>query len=363
MKINRIGKKKKKLCLVALLVAVWGGLVCFSGCEGNLNIGTRVVFTMGFDKDEVFQIEGISCRLPELMVYLTTSQNQYESVYGEEIWKASVNGITLEQNIKDIALARIAQIKTMNLLAKEHGVELTEQEQETVAETAGVYYSSLNETEKELLGVTEAMITKLYAEYALADKIYQYIIKDINPEISDDEARTIRIQQILLKTYALDGTGKRIEYTEETKGDVYTLAQSILTKAREGEDFEELMETYGEDGYGTWSFGKGEKDPVLEEAAFQLGNGEMTLVETRDGYHIMKCISTLDRAETEANKVKIMEERKQEVFGEEYDVFVESLTRKQNMKLWEKVEFIRDERVKTSNFFEIYEEYFSLQKF
>ena len=42
------------------------------------------------------------------MVYLTNSQNQYESVYGPEIWKANAEGVTLEQNIKDTALARIA---------------------------------------------------------------------------------------------------------------------------------------------------------------------------------------------------------------------------------------------------------------
>ena len=36
-------------------------------------------------------------------------------------------------------------------------------------------------------------------------------IRDINPEISDDEARTIMVEQILIKTYALDGNGKRVD--------------------------------------------------------------------------------------------------------------------------------------------------------
>ena len=34
--------------------------------------------------------------------------------------------------------------------------------------------------------VKEEDIENLYLEYALADKVYRYIIKDINPEISDD---------------------------------------------------------------------------------------------------------------------------------------------------------------------------------
>ena len=56
-----------------------------SGCGNGEPIGTKVILTTGFDKDEVFRIETSSCSLPELMVYLTTIQNRYESVYGREI--------------------------------------------------------------------------------------------------------------------------------------------------------------------------------------------------------------------------------------------------------------------------------------
>lgn len=41
----------------------------------------------------------------------------------------------------------------------------------------------------------------LYREYAMADKVYQLIIQDINPEISDDEARKITVQQIFLQQH------------------------------------------------------------------------------------------------------------------------------------------------------------------
>ena len=41
------------------------------------------------------------------------------------------------------------------------------------------------------------LIESMYRDYALADKVYRQIISDINPEISDDEARTITVQHIL----------------------------------------------------------------------------------------------------------------------------------------------------------------------
>ncbi len=357
---KRSGMSEKhawKRAAAVLMILCLAGLA--SACGNKDENGTKVVLTTGFSKDEIFRIETISCKLPEIMVYLTNSQNQYEGVFGSSIWDADIEGTSLEQNVKDTALARIAQIKTMNLLAGQHGVELSEQEMEQVAEAAGTYYNSLNDKEKELMGVTEETISTLYSEYALANKVYSYIIKDINPEISDDEARTITVQHILIKTYALDGTGAKIEYTQTAKDDAYAKAQEALKLAQEGTDFEELIEKYSEDNKGTYSFGKGDMEKSFEDAAFNLETGEISsIVETEYGYHIIKCISTFNREETDANKVKIVEERKTEVFGQEYDTFVGTLTRNLNESLWNSVTFIHDPEVKTSSFFDIYGQYF-----
>lgn len=345
------------IALFALGLALISGSL--TGCKSGDGIGTKVVLTTGFNKDEVFRIESSSCTLPEIMVYLTNIQNRYESVYGTEIWNTSVNGVTLEENVKDIALAQIARIKTMNLMAEKYQVQLDEEELARAENAARAYYGSLNETEIEKMGVTEKTIQDLYIEFALAQKVYQYTIKDINPEISDDEARTITVQHVLIKTYALDGTGKKIEYTENAKQDAYKEACEVLELAKNGEDFDELIRKYSEDDKSTYSFGKGEMDPAFETAAFNLGTDEISdIVETEYGYHIIKCLTTFDRDETDANKIKIVEQRREEAFGQEYDAYVATLTRNLNEELWDSVGFIHDENVTTQSFLEVYSEYF-----
>ncbi|MBQ2803873.1 MAG: peptidylprolyl isomerase [Lachnospiraceae bacterium] len=329
--------KEKMISMLAVVLCISSMTACSNGQDG-----TRVVFTTGFGKNEIFRIEGENCTRNELMVYLTTTQNQYEEVYGEEIWNTSLNGVTLEENIKEIVLAKIAQIKTMYLLAKDKGIELEEKEEAQIKAATEEYFQSLSDKERELLEVSREDIESLYREYAMADKVYHYIIQDVNPEISDDEARIITVQHILI-------TG-----SYEKASEVHDLAVS-------GEyDFAELASKYSEDSNITYSFGKGEAEEVYEKEAFLLETDQISqIVKGTEGYYIIKCITTFNREETDANKLKIVEQRKNEVFGQEYDAFVKTLVRNLNEELWSEITFIRDSEVTTSDFFTIYEKYFS----
>lgn len=338
-------------------------LLCLLLAMGTLTAcgSRRVFFTTGFSGDEVFRVGSQVCTTTELMVYLTNAQNQYESVYGSEVWNISREGAGLEENLKENILAQVAQIKAMYLLAENKGVELDPGESRLVKRAAEEYYGSLSEREKELIGVESALIERMYTEYALANKVYQYIIQDINPEISDDEARTITVQHILLRTIAVDDEGNRVELSGSDKQKLYLEACDIRRQAAEdGTDFVELASRYSEDSTITYSFSKGQIDATFEETAFSLETGEISeVIETEAGYHIIKCVTTFDRAETDANKLVIVEERRKEVFGKEYDAFVEPLACQLNTKLWDEITLLQDEDVTTKSFFEVYEKYFS----
>ena len=322
-------------CLFVWTFLAVPALLSLSGCADE----TKVVLTTGMKEDEVFRIAEASCTLPEAMVYLTNLQNQYEAVYGEQIWDVKGSRESLEEGIKEQVLGELAQVKSMMLLAGQRGVVLDETEQQRAQAAADEYFASLNETEKALLGVERATVLQMYQEYALAAKVYRQIVEDVNPEISDDEARTITVQMIRMSER--------------------NAAEAVRQQAEEGADFETLAQENSEDPEITCSFGKGEKEAAIEKAAFNLGKDEISgVIAGTDGFYIIRCVSTFDEAQTLLNKEKIADERRNEAFNREYDTFVDSLVRQLNEELWDSVTLIRDDAVTTSGFFAVYERYF-----
>lgn len=339
--------------LLALAIAA-GSAMILMACSDN-----KVIFTTGFGTNEAFRVGTEKGTTTELLLYLTNIANQYEQVYGEDLWTVSVHeNSTMLDSCKEQALAQLSQVKAMKLLAKEHGVELTEEEKTAAKAAAQLYLESLSEDEKEAFGITKGdVVEQIYCEKLLADKLYAYLIRDVNPEISDDEARIITVQHILLKTYNVDEHGNRQELGETACNQLYQKAEEIRTMAVEGESFDTLISKYSEDSKGTYSFGIGDMEEPFEEASYALATGEISsVVRTSHGYHIIKCVSTLDREQTDLNKEKLLISRKQEVFGDTYNLFAEQLDKQENTEVIYTMTLPDSSVTDTAELFSIYED-------
>ena len=344
-----INKWKKVLAAAAASCSI----LLFTAC-GN----SEVVFTTGFGSNEVFRIGSERADKTEYLLYLTNIANKYQQVYGEEFWSLKEeDGTTMLDKCKNLALAQLSQVKAMKLLAEQNDIVLTEEEKALVQAAAGQYIATLSAAEKEVLELAEAdAVVQLYGEKLLADKLYVYLIRDVNPEISDDEARIITVQHILLKTYTMDDNGNREELDAASVGKLLEKAEEIQKEAVSGENFETLISKYNEDTKSTYSFGKGDMEEIFEEAAYALAKDEISeVVRTSHGFHIIKCISTLDREKTDLNKVKLLISRKQEVFGDTYNQFAAELKKQENTEWIHNLVLPDTNVVDTTELFEIYE--------
>ena len=96
-----------------------------------------------------------------------------------------------------------------------------------------------------------------------------------------------------------------------------------------------------------------------EEVAFNLGNDEISDVfADNNGYYILKCLNTYMESESEANKEKVARQRKTERFHAIYSDLMEDTISEFQQRMWDNIKFTDYDTVTTSNFFEVYQEYF-----
>lgn len=333
-------------CMLIMLITV------LTGCGKD----TKIVLTTGFDDNEIFRIDAEKCGSQEALVYIANIKNQYSSVFGSEIWSIDQGGVSLEDNVKSTVLARLAKIKMMKLLAANYNIELTDQEKTTSQTAAREYYDSLTEEEKSYMGnVTENIIEGMYQDYALADKVYQYLTNDVNVEISDDEARTVLVKQIAILFGNKDG--EQIEAAQKQL--LQNQAEQARAAISQGKDFEEVLMEYSNTENEILYYRKGELEQNLEDAVFLLGQDEISqVVEGNEGYYIYLCVNPNDTSRTEDSKSQIIADRKKKVFDDIYDMFTVDKKCYLNEELWNTVSYGNTTVDGTSNFFDVYTKYF-----
>lgn len=324
--------KKKKRKLLALCTGML--LSClYTGCGKGDPLHVPQIISK-----PVLKVDGETYSLSEAKVYLVNYQNLYGTVAGVDLWQQENQEGMLEEYIKNLTIAQMTKILSMDSLAKSRDIALDEEEIASVEKAAKAYYESLNDKELTYLEVSEADIQKLYEDYALAQKLYKSLTVDINSEVSDDEARIMDAMQIIVS---------------DSK-----TAREVKKALAAGGDFSTLASSYNEAEEVKIQFGRGELPQEVEKAAFALDNGTATSsIKTEDGYYFIYCVNKFNEELTDANKIKIVQKREKTAFGDVYDAYSRTISKKMYQDTWNSLPAKRSKELTTDSFFAVYQEY------
>lgn len=337
--------------IVAVCVCMIIVLVSFSGCN------KKIYITTGLKQNEIFKLSGEPCRLSEILLVLMTEKSRYEKDLGSDIWSYSTNGDTnnLEDEIKAKVKSQMAELKTIELLAKQQGITLSESEKSRLALAAKEYFDSLTELTRKSLGVTESDVLSLYTSFYTADKLYNKLTDDVDVEISDEEARIIQIRYIFFSTVTTDESGQKIQISGQEKEEIKGRVSEAVGLLDGGSDFLTVATQYSDGDTDDIYLSRGSVNEDIEKAAFSLKTGEKSsVVETEDGYYIILCMSDYLEDMTAENKIQMKEKYKKEAYNSIYLPFESEQTFEFNDKVWDNIHFDDYTDVVTSSLYDVY---------
>lgn len=365
-------KMMKRAAAAVLAVAV---VFSATAC-GTLRIAT-----------EAANVEGSILTKGELMVYLESEQSKILQSAGEvedekEYWKtAEIDGKKAAEVAKERALAAALRVEIAAKKAAEAGITMDDatlkQLDASVHPTKASQKKQIND-ELKRYGLNDETFISFQTKNYLAGQYQQKVMEeDASLKPTEEEIKNkfdtdyVRVKHILIKDDTKEVTVEptasaeseesaepdasaapaepvttQQPLTDEEKAEKKALAESVLQKAKAGEDFDQLIKEYGEDpgmesspeGYLVYE-GSGMVAP-FEKASLALEVGEISdLVEagTTGGYHGFHIIKRVDNSNNtedfEQNKATIESNLKTEKYEAYIDGFKDSMniTVKQNV--------------------------------
>lgn len=257
---------------------------------------TGVVHAQGFHPGVAVVINGVEI-----------SNQRFNALYSE--YRRS-KGVAVGARGDQLHLMKQLRIEAMDQLiekqlliqaAAKKGIEVTDEEVD--AELAKIKEPFNSDDEFRMRLETESYTEESFRQHLhdmIAAKRYldgiRLQAKDVSDEeleqyYRDNERRLILPEEVRVRHVLL--SWKPMGQPDDRKA-LYDQMQGILDKARGGEDFVQLAQTYSEDstrvdGGDVGFFRRGQMVPAFEQAAFSLQPGDISnIVETPFGLHIIK---------------------------------------------------------------------------
>lgn len=100
-------------------------------------------------------------RYDEFLVYMYTLKNQYENSIGEGIWSYKLaEGRTFESLAREQSISLITELKIISRKAKEYGIELADDEKESIKKYAETIYAGISEEDRAAYMLTDRKYSK-----------------------------------------------------------------------------------------------------------------------------------------------------------------------------------------------------------
>ena len=324
----------KKTAVVALAGVMAAGML--TGCGEKELDGTKTVAT----------VDGTEIPLGMLSLSVREGQAQAEAMYKSfmggsdySIWGTEAEeGKTygeqaVEQALEDIELMCILKEK-----AADYDVEITEDDEKTIADAAAAFMSANTEDTLKTLAVTEDQV-KTYLELeTYKSRMHDPIIADVDKNVSDEEAQQSSFNYVSISTSDLSDDEIKQKKEDAQKildglnadpdGDFGEIAKSVddsyTVLSGSFDTNEDASEEESDDEDETTASSSNYPDEVMKVLR-TLKDGEVgpDVIEADSAYYVVKLDKVNDEDATATKKESIISTRENELYTETTDKWLD----------------------------------------
>ena len=331
--------KLKKMLAVILMASLM-----LAGC-GKVKLST------GLSKNVFARIGGNKIDMSFVYLLLGEQKCLYENTLDNSVWTQRIGNVSMEEYVKNEVSDTVKHIQILKNMADDMDVSISSDEKERIDEAAQAYYKGVTATED----FSVDTVKMYYEDVLLAQKVFYNVTKDVDTEVSEDEARVISVQYIFFSVLQEDENGRTVEISPNEKQKKKVKAAEILEKIRAGEDFSKFAIENSDDKQSSLEFGRGQYSEEFENAAFKLEVGEVSdIVEASNGYYIIKCSNDNVESDYDKRAKEVVLSRRNSLFASYYSEFVADIECEINEKYWSDIR-IADIRKGSGRLNEIYQ--------
>ncbi len=317
-------------------IVILGLLLCLfiSGCSIPNPFSKKET---KWNSDAFMRVGDTQIDYHEALVYLDASRTEYEKYYGQAIWDFQVGekGETLQEKVKARVLEDIVYIKLVCSKAAELNVTLTNDEMLQVDQQTAAYMAKIDNELAASRGINKETVHKVYADNALAKKVFEQATLNIDTNIPTEEAQRHHLYSIAIRKYKIGSDGVRAEYSDSEKQDILKRMQNLLKEAKAAKNFLNYATSVTEAAeYLDFYVGKEDVPEGAEEALLLADKTISQIVEAKDYFFIFYCVAQLDLDATLAKKEEIILERQKAAFEKVSNNWRDSADIEINQRVW-----------------------------
>lgn len=317
----------------------------FSGCGRNKETTKKTVKSVRLETGDITQnsivmkVGSTGVKYEEMLNYCYLLKKQYQGSFGKELWNYKIDDNTsIGDKAKKEVVSMVTQLKIIGENAASQGVTLDDDEKDQALLDAEELIKGASEKDKKKYALTIQNVQKMYEDNILANKMFYIATDDADTNVTDEEAKQIKIRYIKLITKGTDKNGRKVNMNAAQKAKTYNRMKEMLREAKKSESFADYAEANTDSRESEVTIGRDTKllDKEAIDIAFSLKKGKMSnVIGGSTGYYIIYCVNDNDEDATYSRKEAIIEERQTKMFKEKYTKWLSDSKVDISNKFWD----------------------------